>query len=71
MTKSIFSLSIEKQYFQKSRFENILCTYLFTPDAALPQVFDKAKDHKIIRKDVKDFWNSVLDLLAYSKCPIK
>ena len=71
MTKSIFSLSIEKQYFQKSRFENILCTYLFTPDAALPQVFDKAKDYKIIRKDVKDFCNSVLDLLAYSKCPIK
>ena len=71
MTKSTFSLSIEKQYFQKSRFENILCSYLFTPDASLPQVFHKANDHKIIRKDVKDFWNSVLDLLAYSKCPIK
>ena len=45
----------------------------FLPDAALPQVLDKTKDQNIIHKDMKDFnsWNSVLDLLVYSKCPIK
>ena len=40
---------------------------MFPPDAAQPQVFDEKKD----KKDMKDSWNSVLDLLAYSKCPIQ
>ena len=44
---------------------------MFPPHAALPQVFDKMKDQKIKCKDMKDSWNSVLDLLVYSKCPIK
>ena len=44
---------------------------MFPPDAALPQVLDKTKDQKITHKDIKDSWNSVLDLLVYSKCPIK
>ena len=44
---------------------------MFWPDAALPQVFDEMKDQKMIRKDMKESWNSVLDLLVYSKCPIK
>ena len=51
----------------KSRFENMVCTYIFSPDAALPQVFDKMKDQKIIRKDMKESWNSVLDLLVYTQ----
>ena len=55
----------------KSHFGNMLSTYMFPPDAALPQVFDKTKEKKIIHKDMKDSWNSVLDLLVYSKCPIK
>ena len=42
-------------------------TYMFPPDAALPQVFEEKKE----QKDMKDSWNSVLDLLVYSKCPIK
>ena len=37
---------------------------MFPPDAALPQVFDETKD----KKDMKNSWNSVLDLLVYSKC---
>ena len=45
----------------------MLSTYLFLPDAALPQVFDKMKDQKIIRKDMKESWNSVLDLLLYTQ----
>ena len=45
----------------------MLSTYMFPPDAALPQVFDEKKD----KKDMKDSWNSVLDLLVYSKCLIK
>ena len=45
----------------------MLSTYLFLPDAALPQVFDKMKDQKIIRKDMKESWNSVLDLLVYTQ----
>ena len=49
----------------------MLSTCMFSPDAALLQVFDKMKDQKIIRKDMKESWNSVLDLLVYSKCPIK
>ena len=36
-----------------------------------PEVFDETKYEKIIHKDMKDSWNSVLDLLVYSKCPIK
>ena len=43
---------------------------MFPPDAALPQVFDKTKDQKLIRKDTNDSWNSVLNLPVYSKCPI-
>ena len=62
MTKSILSLSIDKQY---------LHYVSFSPDAALPQVFNKTKDQKIIRKDKKESWNSVSDLLVYSKCPMK
>ena len=54
----------------KSHFENMLSTYIFPPDAALPQVSDKMKDQKIIRKDMKESSNSVLDLQVYSKCPI-
>ena len=45
----------------------MLSTYIFSPDAALPQVFDKMKDQNIIRKDMKESWNSVLDLLVYTK----
>ena len=45
----------------------MLSTYIFSPDAALPQVFDKMKDRKIIRKDMKESWNSVLDLLVYTQ----
>ena len=45
----------------------MLSTYMFPPDAALPQVFEEKKE----QKDMKDSWNSVLDLLVYSKCPIK
>ena len=45
----------------------MVCTYIFSPDAALPQVFDKMKDQKITRKDMKESWNSVLDLLVYTQ----
>ena len=45
----------------------MLSTCMFSPDAALPQVFDKMKDQKIIRKDMKESWNSVLDLLLYTQ----
>ena len=45
----------------------MLSTCMFSPDAALPQVFDKMKDQKIIRKDMKESWNSVLDLLVYTQ----
>ena len=54
-----------------SHFGNMVSTYMFPPDALLPQVSDETKDQKIIHKDMQDFWNSVLDLLVYSKCPIK
>ena len=54
-----------------SHFGNMVSTYMFPPDALLPQVSDETKDKKIIHKDMQDFWNSVLDLLVYSKCPIK
>ena len=70
MTKSILSLSIEKQYLQQ-RLIWKYAFYLQSPDAALPQVFDKTKDQKIVRKDMKELWNSVLDLLVYSKSPIE
>ena len=50
----------------KSRFENMLSTYIFPLQAALPQVFDKVNDQKVIRKDMKESWNSVLHLLAYT-----
>ena len=49
----------------------MLSSYMFSPDAALPQVSDKMKDKEIIRKDMKEYSNSVLDLLVYSKRPIK
>ena len=45
----------------------MLSTYIFSPDAALPQVSDKMKDQKIIRKDMKGSWNSVLDLIVYTQ----
>ena len=45
----------------------MLSTYIFSPDAALPQVFDKMKDQNIIRKDMKESWNSVLDLPVYTQ----
>ena len=45
----------------------MVCTYIFSPDAALPHVFDKMKDQKIIRKDMKESWNSVLDSLVYTQ----
>ena len=50
---------------------NMVSTYIFLPDVVLPQNFDETKDQKIIHKDMKDSWNSVLDLLVYPKCPIK
>ena len=46
MTKSILSLGIEKQYLHKVSFENMLSTYMFSPDAALPQVFHITKRSK-------------------------
>ena len=55
----------------KSHFGNMVSTNIFLPDVVLPQVFDETKDQKIIHKDMKDSWNSVLDLLVYPKCPIK
>ena len=55
----------------KSHFGNMVSTYIFLPDVVLPQNFDETKDQKIIHKDMKDSWNSVLDLLVYPKCPIK
>ena len=54
----------------KSHFENMLSTYMFPPDSVLPQIFDKTKHQKIIRKDTNDSCNSVLNLLVCSKCPI-
>ena len=45
----------------------MLSTYIFSPDAALLQVFDKMKDQKIIHKNMKESWNSVLDFLAYTQ----
>ena len=45
----------------------MLSTYIFSPDAALPQVFDKMKDQNIKRKDMKESWNSVLDLPVYTQ----
>ena len=44
----------------------MLSAYIFPPQAALPQVFDKVNDQKVIRKDMKESWNSVLHLLAYT-----
>ena len=38
---------------------------MFPPDAALPPIFDKTKD-----KDTNVSWNSVKNLLVYSKYPI-
>ena len=55
---------------ERNLLENMLLTYIFSPDAALLQVFDKTKDQKIMCKDMKESWNSVLNLLVYSKCPI-
>ena len=49
----------------------MLSTYMFSLDAALPQVSDEIKDKENIRKDMKESSNSVLDLLVYSKRPIK
>ena len=47
MTKSIIlSLGIEKQHLRKVSFENMFSTYMFSPDAALPQVFDITKRSK-------------------------
>ena len=65
------SSPLRSNTYTKPHFENMPSTYLFPPDATLPQDFDKTKDKKIIHKDIKDFWNSVLDLLVHSKCPIK
>ena len=53
----------------KSHFENMLSTYIFPPDAALPQVSDKMKDQKIIRKDMKESSDSVLDFASILKMP--
>ena len=55
---------------KRNSLENMLSTHIFSPDAALPQVFDETKDQEIIHKDMKHSWNSVLDLLVYSKSPI-
>ena len=55
-------VSFAKIWFLLTCFHQIL---------SCPEVFDETKDQKIIHKDMKDSWNSVLDLLVYSKCPIK
>ena len=72
MKKSILSLSIEKQYLNKVSFRKY-AFYLHVSTRYCPATsfFYKTKDQKIIRKDMKDSWNSVLDLLVYRKCPIK
>ena len=43
---------------------------MFPPDAALPPIFDKTKDQKVIHKDTNVTGNSVKNLLVYSKYPI-
>ena len=59
------------QYLHKASFlKYAFYLHVFT-SAGLPQVFDEMKNQKIIRKDMKESSNSVLDLLVYSKCPIK
>ena len=63
----------DKKYFVPERWEAILAQSLilkicflitcFNPDAALPQVFNE--------RSKNDSKNEMLDLLVYSKCPIK
>ena len=45
--------------------QNLLPFKTFSLDAVLPQVFYLAKDRKIIRPDMKQAWDSMLDLLVY------
>ena len=72
LRQKVFSPSaLKSNTCTKFHFENMLSTYMFSPDAALPQVSDKMKDKEIIRKDMKESSNSVLDLLVYSKRSIK
>ena len=48
----------------------MLSTNMFPPDAALPPIFDKTKDQKVIHKDTNVSGNSVKNLLVYSKYPV-
>ena len=60
-----------RKYLEEILAQNfILC--MFSLDAAPPQVLVRAKDKKNhVCTDMKWSWNSGLDLLVYSKCPIK
>ena len=52
--KSILSPSFEKKYSHKTAYQNRLSTYMFSLDAAVPQVFDIIlKDKKIICTHMK------------------
>ena len=52
--KSILSPSFEKKYSHKTSYQNRLSTYMFSLDAAVPQVFDIIlKDKKIICTQMK------------------
>ena len=52
--KSILSPSFEKKYSDKNSYQNRLSTYMFSLDAAVPQVFDIIlKDKKIICTQMK------------------
>ena len=67
MTKSILSCSIQKQNLHKVSFLKY-AFYLHVSTRCCPaSSFEEKKE----QKEMKDSWNSVLDLLVYSKCPIK
>ena len=52
--KSVLSPSFEKKYSHKTSYQNRLSTYMFSLDAAVPQVFDIIlKDKKIICTQMK------------------
>ena len=69
----------DKKYIFPQHWEAILAQslilkicFLFTcfHQCCPATVFDETKDQKIIRRDMKDSWNSALDLLVYSKSAI-
>ena len=52
--KSVLSPSFEKKYSHKTSYQNRLATYMFSLDAAVPEVFDIIlKDKKIICTHMK------------------